>query len=260
MKIHSRRARAQLPNTTSDQVAILQSCMDPVYYLNNYYQVQHLVQGTTTITLFPYQEEYVRALYFNQSVIAVMPRQAGTTAVTIGYLLWEAMFRSNQRIVISAPNVAQAAFLCQVMSTGVQLTPAFIRPIVKRLTRSAVEFDNGSRLFIGVNSPNLVQGMTPTRVYLDNFANASPKLQHDTWQGLIPAVSIGCGCIMASTPNTANDTFATMWHNANTQRTFLMPFKKTVNDMAQHDPQWRLMMRKAVGESAWRRDFECEFT
>lgn len=259
MKIISRRGRAPNTNDTAEHLAVLQSCIDPIYYLNNYYQIEHPVQGTTNITLHSYQEEYVRTLYFNPNVIAVMPRQAGTTTITLGYLLWEAMFRVNQRIVISAVNVAQAAQLCRIMNTGVQLTPAFIRPIVKRLTRTTVEFDNGSRLIIGVNTPNFLQGTTPTRVYLDNFAHASPKLQHDTWQGLVPSLTLGCGCIIASAPNGVSDTFAQFWHGANTSNTLFTPFKKTVNDMTQFDQHWRAMMRKALGESAWRRDFECEF-
>jgi hypothetical protein len=273
MKIISKRGRQFTKRSLFDQATIIQSCTDdPVYFLNNYYYVPHPVKIQTRLTLHPYQEDYIKTVLRNKYVIAVMPRNAGTTCVSLGYLVWNALFHANQNIIIGAIDVTSAAILWHQVQHAVTATPPFLRPVIDKMNVNSIELKNGSCISIRVCSGVFALGMNPTLVYLDNFAYALPKIQHDTFFSLQTALAARKGsCIIASTPNGLSNTFANVWSNANTipwgypggpvnPGLRFTPFKKTAVDMPQYNVHWENMMKKALGESAYRRDYGCEFT
>ena len=69
---------------TSEQVFELRKCMsDPVYFASKYCRVPHPVLGDENLTLYPYQEEMLRAFASNRNNIVLSARQTGKTMVTV---------------------------------------------------------------------------------------------------------------------------------------------------------------------------------
>ncbi len=259
MKILSKRALAKLsfdPNArTPQQLHELAACTaDPVHFINAHVKIKHLVRGHVDLVLHPYQVEYVRTLNSGGSVVAVLPRGAGTTTASVAFYLWAALFGNHQAIVLLGVNPRLLMDLLHTMATHL---PTFMVPGA-RFARDSVSFGNGSSILVQpLTTPPL--GRKVHRAYADGFASASPGLQSTSWSALMFPSPISPSIVIASTPNGRGNIFERLWIEAGAGRTLFIPFKRTIEDLPQFDATWRMMMRKAIGESAWQRDFMCEF-
>lgn len=74
---------------TSHQVSELQKCMDdPVYFAQNYVQIQHPVRGSIPVELYDYQKRMLHTFKDNRNTIILSARQTGkcltlNTSVTL---------------------------------------------------------------------------------------------------------------------------------------------------------------------------------
>jgi hypothetical protein len=112
--------------------------------------------------------------------------------------------------------------------------------------------------------------MSLTLVYLDEFAFVRPTIAAEFWTSLSPTLATGGKCIVTSTPNSDDDTFATIWKGANdcfdahgnAQETGKNGFKGYLAKWDQHpdrDQAWADQERASIGEERFRREHECEF-
>jgi hypothetical protein len=145
----------------------------------------------------------------------------------------------------------------QLMVTEV---PAWLRPNITRLSKSLIQFNNGSNIHIGVTSEILVRGRQADHVYFDNFAMSTPKNQGDVVSHLIQTITNGGKAIIASSPNGISNMFAKIYHDSLvSQHTIFFPFKKTIHDLPQFDDKWKKTMKGVIGPASWDREFECNF-
>lgn len=263
MKIVSKRGRERGGQEASDEFKKheVEACAaSPVYFINNYIYTQIPLRGPALLTLRDYQEQFVDTIFQHQNVVAVISRMAGTSTVSLACALWEALFTPDTTIVVSANSASQAIQLADILRLQISHVPAWLRPRTTRWSRSTVQLENGSKVIVTVTSPNAISGSKVSRLYFDSFAHCTDRMQFDTWLSISALIAKGTKCVIASSPNGKLNTFAQLWHNSTLYKPSLFfPFKKTVNDMKHLDPQWKAMMKVAVGESTWKREFECEF-
>jgi hypothetical protein len=107
-------------------------------------------------------------------------------------------------------------------------------------------------------------------VYLDELAFVKPRIAKEFWTSLSPTLSTGGKCIITSTPNNDDDTFATIWREAlNTYDEFgnetklgrngFYAFKAVWHQHPDRDEAWADQERTAIGEERFRREHVCEF-
>ena len=92
--------------------------------------------------------------------------------------------------------------------------PDHIRAGVTEYNKGSLSFDNGSRIVSATTTENTGRGMSLSLVYLDEFAFVPPRIAAEFWTALSPTLSTGGKCIVTSTPNSDDDTFANIWHQA----------------------------------------------
>ena len=265
MKIHSKRHRDAhaIHPYTSHQVQMM---MDPVKFINAYMHTPYAIGGTKQIKLHPFQEDFINCIKQNKNVIAVMPRQSGQTMTALAFCLWESMFvvGADDTMILTTDQM-NVQPLADILKTMLNSVPAFMRPSVLQQNRTAFSFAKGSRIEVAHINPSTVCGRSPTRVHLDSFAAASDQRQKDAWYTLIGTLVTSNNISMTGTPRGTTSTFAHIWREANLQiangKTFndFTPFFKNVHDMTHLDPLWLQSTRKAIGESAWKSEFECQF-
>lgn len=190
------------------------------------------------------------------------------TTVAAGYLLWYAMFRPDSTILVAAHKATGASEIMQRIRYAYESCPDHIRAGCTEYNKGSLTFDNGSRIVSSTTTETTGRGMSLTLVYLDEFAFVRPTIAREFWTSLSPTLATGGKCIVTSTPNNDDDTFATIWKGANDlfdqfgNETAVGKngFKGYLAKWDQHpdrDEAWAAQERNSIGEERFRREHSC---
>jgi len=104
----------------------------------------------------------------------------------------------------------------------------------------------------------------------DEFAFVPPNIASEFWTSISPTLATGGKAIITSTPNSDEDQFAQIWHEANkrfdehgnsteTGKNGFFPFKAHWSEHPERDEEWAEVERSRIGEERFRREHNCEF-
>ena len=240
------------------------------YFCENFFYIQHPVKGKLLFEPFAYQTRLLDAYHFHRFNVNLLPRQMGKTTCAAGYLLWYAMFHPDQTILISAHKYTGSQEIMQRIRYGYELCPDHIRCGVTNYNKGSIEFDNGSRIVSTTTTENTGRGMSISLLYCDEFAFVPPNIAAEFWTSISPTLATGGKCIITSTPNSDEDTFAMIWKEANkkfdeygNEREVgvngFFPFTCKWDEHPDRDDAWATEERGRIGEERFRREYNCEF-
>ena len=259
---------------TEQQIADLKACTDPdtgyLHFCNNFFSIQHPVEGKMLFTPFDYQKRLLESYHNHRFNINMLPRQSGKTTTAAGYLLWYAMFHPDQTILIAAHKYTGAQEIMQRIRYGYELCPDFIRAGVVNYNKGSMEFENGSRIVSATTTGNTGRGMSISLLYCDEFAFVQPTIADEFWTSISPTLATGGRAIITSTPNSDEDTFAVIWKesqnkfdvNGNEQAVGVNGFHGFTAKWDEHpdrDEKWKEVELGRIGEERFRREYGCEF-
>ena len=257
-----------------EMIRDFQQCADkehgPLYFMENFVKIQHPTKGGIDFTPFEYQLDLIKNYNEYRYSINMLGRQMGKTTVAAGYLLWYAMFNPDSTILVAAHKATGASEIMQRIRYAYESCPDHIRAGVTEYNKGSITFDNNSRIVASTTTENTGRGMSLTLVYLDEFAFVPPRIAAEFWTSLSPTLATGGKCIVTSTPNSDEDTFANIWYGANSmfdehgneQLVGVNGFKAYIARWHQHperDDAWARQERASLGEERFRREHECEF-
>lgn len=154
---------------TEEQISELQKCMDPVtgpkYFANNFFYIQHPVQGRLLFKMYPYQERLMDAYNSHRFTCNMLSRQMGKTTCAAAYLLWYAMFNPDQTILVSAHKFSGAQEIMQRLRYGYESCPDFIRCGVVNYNKGSMDFENGSRIISATTTATTGRGLAISLLY-----------------------------------------------------------------------------------------------
>jgi hypothetical protein len=261
---------------TKQQLEEFRKCADPLtgphYFMSNYFYVQHPKKGRMLYRPFSYQVRLIDAYHNFKRIVAMMPRQCGKTVTAAGYLLWSAMFKSDQTILIAAHKFSGASEIMSRIRFGYENVPDFIRAGITEYNKQSIVFDNGSRVIAQTTTETTGRGMSISILYSDEMSSVRPTIAREFWTSCSLTLSTGGKAIVTSTPNNSDDLFADIWHNAkktedeygNTIPNGLGSngFKAVSakwNEHPERDEAWADEQRELVGDERFAREILCEF-
>lgn len=259
---------------TEVQLAALLRCSDPQtgyhYFVENFFYIQHPVKGKMLFQPFEYQKNLLDAYHNHRFNINMLPRQMGKTTCAAGYLLWYAMFHPDQTILISAHKFTGSQEIMQRIRYAYELCPDYIRAGVVNYNKGSIEFENGSRIVSTTTTGNTGRGMSISLLYCDEFAFVPPNIADEFWTSISPTLATGGRAIITSTPNSDEDTFATIWKEANkkfdeygneqeTGTNGFFPYVCHWSDHPDRDEKWAATELGRIGSERFRREYNCEF-
>jgi len=261
---------------TEAQVQDLLACADPVegylHFAKNFFHIQHPTKGKIKFEPFEYQLRLLHSYHDFRFNINMMPRQSGKTTCAAGYLLWYAMFHPDQTILVAAHKYTGAQEIMQRIRYGYELCPDYVRCGVVSYNKGSIEFDNGSRIVSQTTTGTTGRGMSISLLYCDEFAFVQPNIAEEFWTSISPTLATGGKAIITSTPNSDEDTFATIWResqdlfdtygNAKEDglgRNGFHGFKAEWFEHPERDEQWKEDEIGRIGEERFRREYGCEF-
>lgn len=259
---------------TELQIEDLLKCADTDkgyhYFCENFFYIQHPVKGKMLFEPYEYQSRLLDAYHGHRFNVNMLPRQMGKTTCAAGYLLWYAMFHPDQTILISAHKYTGSQEIMQRVRYAYELCPDHIRCGVINYNKGSIEFDNGSRIISTTTTGNTGRGMSISLLYCDEFAFVPPNIADEFWTSISPTLATGGKAIITSTPNSDEDTFATIWKEANKKFdefgneqdvgvNGFFPFTCTWDEHPDRDDAWASQERGRIGEERFRREYNCEF-
>ena len=244
----------------------------PMYFLDNFFYIQHPVRGKMLYHPFEYQRRLIENYHNNRFSISLMPRQTGKSTSAAGYLLWYAMFVPDSTILIAAHKYLGAQEIMQRIRYAYELCPNHIRAGATSYNKGSIEFENGSRIVSQTTTENTGRGMSITLLYLDEFAFVRPTIAAEFWTSITPTLSTGGKAIITSTPNSDEDQFALIWKGANKiEDEYGNPrpggvgingfkaYRAYWREHPDRDDAWADEQRAQLGEERFRREMDCEF-
>ena len=259
---------------TEEQITHLAKCMDPdtgyLYFAEHFAYIQHPVKGKLLFDPYNYQLGLMHSYHNYRFNINMMPRQTGKTTCASIYLCWYAMFNPDQTILIAAHKYTGAQEIMQRIRYVYEMCPDFIRAGATSYNKGSIEFENGSRIVSQTTTGNTGRGMSISLLYCDEFAFVQPNIAEEFWTSISPTLATGGRAIITSTPNSDEDTFATIWkeaenkfdENGNEQPVGRNGFHSFIARWDEHpdrDDAWRDAEIGRIGEEKFRREYGCEF-
>ena len=269
----TKKANAQ-DTYTEEQIEELAQCVDPkdgfLHFAKKFAYIQHPVRGKLLFDPYDYQVRLMRSYHDYRFNINMLPRQTGKTTCAAIYLTWYAMFNADQTILIAAHKYQGAQEIMQRLRYVYELCPDHIRAGVTSYNKQSIEFENGSRIVAQTTTDNTGRGMSISLLYCDEFAFVQPTIAEDFWTSISPTLATGGRAIITSTPNSDEDTFATIWkqaeqtfdENGNEQNVGINGFHAFKADWWEHpdrDEAWRDAEMGRIGEERFRREYGIEF-
>jgi hypothetical protein len=261
---------------TEAQIKDLIACSDPVdgylYFAQKFFYIQHPVKGKLLFEPFEYQKRLLQSYHDFRFNINMLPRQSGKTTCASAYLLWYAMFQSDQTVLVAAHKYTGAQEIMQRIRYGYELCPDYIRCGVVNYNKGSIEFENGSRIVSATTTGNTGRGMSISLLYCDEFAFVQPNIAEEFWTSISPTLATGGRAIITSTPNSDEDTFALIWKESQTtfdafgeERTDGLGingfhgFRAEWHEHPERGDEWKKQELGRIGEERFRREYGCEF-
>ena len=259
---------------TEAQMADLLACMDPdtgyLYFARKFAFIQHPVQGKLLFDPYEYQLRLMHSYHHYRFNINMMPRQTGKTTCAAIYLAWYAMFMPDQTCLVAAHKYTGAQEIMSRIRYVYETCPDYIRAGVTSYNKGSIEFENGSRIVAQTTTGNTGRGMSISLLYCDEFAFVQPNIAEEFWTSISPTLATGGRAIITSTPNSDEDTFATIWKQAenkfdehgNEQELGSNGFHSFISHWSEHpdrDEAWKVEEVGRIGEEKFRREYGCEF-
>ena len=259
---------------TEAQMEDLIKCMEPnegyLYFAKNFAYIQHPVKGKLLYDPYTYQLGLMHSYHNFRFNINMMPRQTGKTTCASIYLAWYAMFVPDQTILVAAHKYTGAQEIMSRIRFVYESCPDHIRAGVTSYNKQSIEFENGSRIVAQTTTGNTGRGMSISLLYCDEFAFVQPNIAEEFWTSISPTLATGGRAIITSTPNSDEDTFATIWKQAenkfdehgNEQELGSNGFHSFISHWSEHpdrDDAWKVEEVGRIGEEKFRREYGCEF-
>lgn len=259
---------------TEAQIQDLMLCMDPdlgyLHFAKHFAHIQHPTKGKLLFDPYEYQERLMDSYHSYRFNINMMPRQTGKTTCASIYLCWYAMFNPDQTILIAAHKYTGAQEIMQRIRYVYELCPDHIRAGVTSYNKGSMEFENGSRIISQTTTGTTGRGLSISLLYCDEFAFVQPNIAEEFWTSISPTLATGGKAIITSTPNSDEDTFATIWKQA--EQKFdeygnendvgingFHAFRAEWHEHPDRDDKWKADEIGRIGEEKFRREYGCEF-
>ena len=256
---------------TEFEVKELAKCsIDPFHFIENYLYVQHPTEGMIKFRPYEYQKEIIRAIHTQKCVAACLFRQAGKTTSAGAYLLWAAMFNSDQTILIVGNKRETAIEILDRIKFMYENLENWLRDSAIEYNKTSLKFSNGSKIICRATSKSSANGLSVSLLFSDELSKLNVNIQQEFFSSIKPTLSTGGKFIITSTPDTDTDIFAQIWKgandvidaNGNTSEIGSNGFKavKAIwSDCPDRTPEWAEEERRAMGDEMFLREYCCEF-
>lgn len=259
----------------SDLIRELKECgKDPIYFLKTYAKIQHPIRGLIPFSLYPYQEDVVRAFINHRLNVILKARQLGFTTLAAGFIAWFVLFHRDKNVLIVSTKAEVATNTIRMVRVILNFLPK--QMMLTRITvnnRRSIELNNGSRVKAVTTTGDAGRSEAVSLLFVDEVAHI--EKMDELWTGIFPTISTGGRALLSSTPNGTANFFYRIYKQAQNHENnfncrygmYKHPQRSDVQYSdrfpwwvhPEHDEQW--FANETAGKSARdiSQEYECNF-
>jgi hypothetical protein len=255
-----------LPNSnwkgewTKDKIRDLKKASKNIlYFAENFFHIINLDRGKEKIQLHPCQKRAIRKMRDNRFFVLLASRQIGKSTMMTIFLLWQACFTKDQRILLVANKEATAIEIFQRVRMAYEELPNWLKPPVKEYAKTSMTLENGSRIGITTTTGTAARGQSVNCLVIDEMAFIEPHLVEEFWKSVFPVITSSkkSKVFVCSTANGTGNLFHTLYTGAEEGTNGWGYDKILWNEVPGRDEEWAENTRQAIGSvDAWRQEFE----
>ena len=252
----------QQEDFTGEQILELKKCMeDPIYFIMTYCMIQHTAHGAIPFALYGYQQKMIQTFNSSRLTIVLSARQSGKSWCSAAFLLWWAMFKFEQTVVVLSNKDKNAMEMIHRIRFIYERLPLWLKPglLDDGWNKHEVGFDNGSRIISSPTSEDSARGFSASLLFLDEFAFVRDAVQEQFWGAVSPTFSTGGNCIICSTPNGDVNQYAQLWRGAQVDSNGFAPVEIKWDEPPGRDETFKEQEIARIGETRWKQEYECQF-
>ena len=234
-----------------------------LHFAENYFYIVNLDTGKDKIKLYPAQKKALRAMRDNRFYILLASRQIGKSTLMTIYLLWQACFKNDQRILLVANKEATAIEIFSRVRMAYEELPNWLKPPVKEYAKTSMTLENGSRIGITTTTGTAARGQSVNCLVIDEMAFIEPHLVDEFWKSVYPIISSSkkSKAFICSTANGTQNLFYRIYNDSETNPDSAWAHGKILwDEVPGRDEKWAAETRASIGsDEAWRQEFCCEW-
>ena len=232
-------------------------------FAERYFYIVSLDHGKQKIKLYPAQKAALRDMRDERFYILLASRQIGKSTLMTIYLLWQACFNKDQRILLVANKEATAIEIFSRVRMAYEELPNWLKPPVKEYAKTSMTLENGSRIGITTTTGTAARGQSVNCLVIDEMAFIEPHLVEEFWKSVYPIISSSkkSKAFICSTANGTQNLFYKIYNDAETNPDSVWNRGKIMwNEVPGRDEKWAAETRASIGsDEAWRQEFCCEW-
>ena len=232
-------------------------------FAERYFYIVSLDAGKQKIKLYPAQKKALRDMRDERFYILLASRQIGKSTLMTIYLLWQACFEKDQRILLVANKEATAIEIFSRVRMAYEELPNWLKPPVKEYAKTSMTLENGSRIGITTTTGTAARGQSVNCLVIDEMAFIEPHLVEEFWKSVYPIISSSkkSKAFICSTANGTQNLFYKIYNDAETNPDSVWNRGKIMwNEVPGRDEKWAAETRASIGsDEAWRQEFCCEW-
>jgi len=249
---------------TPEKIAALKKAKKNIlYFAENFFYIVSLDHGKQKIKLYPAQKRALRNMRDNRFYILLASRQIGKSTLMTIYLLWQACFQKDQRILLVANKEATAIEIFSRVRMAYEELPNWLKPPVKEYAKTSMTLENGSRIGITTTTGTAARGQSVNCLVIDEMAFIENHLVDEFWKSVYPIISSSkkSKAFICSTANGTQNLFYKIYNEAETNPDSAWDCGKIMwNEVPGRDEKWAADTKASIGsEEAWRQEFCCEW-
>jgi len=240
-------------------------CCDPedgfIYFANKFAKCIHIQNGLTDVTLYGFQEDYLKHIHGSKYSVNVMARQTGKTLCAAIYIAWRLLFLSNQMIVVTSSKNRMAQELLERVKFILEHCPVWLKPSFSVANKGTLTLNNGSSVITSTLDIGSFRGRSRSIdfLYCDEVAFVDSRKVNELLHAVIPTMTQKGNIALTSTPKTDNDAFAALWKIANEADSTFKGFKATWRDHPEWDDKWKNYYSQLMPVEQFKKEYECIF-
>ena len=241
----------------------MKKCKDNIlHFAENFFYIINLDRGRETIDLHSCQKRVLRKMRDNRFFILLASRQIGKSTMMTIYILWQACFMDDQRILLVANKEATAIEIFQRVRMAFEELPIWLKPGVKEYGKTSMTLDNGSRIGITTTTGTAARGQSVNCLVIDEMAFIESHLVEEFWKSVFPIITSSkkSKVFVCSTANGTDNLFYKLYDGAEKGENGWAYDMIKWNEVPGRDEKWATNTRQALGSlEAWLQEFECQW-
>jgi hypothetical protein len=222
------------------------------YFAKTYVKITHPKRGLVPFVLYGYQERFIDAVQKNRFVLVSKFRQGGLTTVTIVFMLWLSIFRTDQQILIVSIGDREAVEAGRKLKNAIENLPDWLKPRLGKNNDHEKEFVD-TNCNIQFRSPKGVRSASLSWLIVDEAAFIGNM--EELWAGMMPTLATGGNCVVVSTSNGMGNWYQEYYYDAlEGKNDFKVVEMEYWENPDYADDEWVRFMQAQLGPRRWKQE------